>query len=266
MAMLRQLFDMTGRVALITGGLGHLGRMAAETLAELGANLVLLDLPSEFAVDVLADLRERYGIKVEYISFDIEKDNIADVPAMVDNLYGRLDVLINNAAFVGTSNMAGWAVPFSEQSVDAWRRAVEVNLTGVFALTQACTALLARSNNGAVINISSIYGSLGPDMRLYDGLSMGNPAAYAASKGGVNQLTRWLATVLAPTIRVNAISPGGIFREQPADFCSRYEERTPLQRLATEEDFKGVIALLATDASAYITAQNIFVDGGWGAW
>ncbi|MBU0564598.1 MAG: SDR family oxidoreductase [Gammaproteobacteria bacterium] len=266
MAMLLQLLNMAGRVVLITGGLGHLGRMAAETLAELGADIVLLDLPSGPMEEVVADLRERYSVKVEYVSFDLEKDNVADVPAIIEGLFGRLDVLINNAAFVGTSNITGWAVPFSEQSVDAWRRAVEVNLTGVFALTQACAALLARSNKGAIVNISSIYGSQGPDMRLYDGLSMGNPAAYAASKGGVNQLTRWLATVLAPTVRVNAISPGGIFRQQPTEFCARYEERTPLQRMATEEDFKGVIALLASDASAYITGQNIFVDGGWGVW
>lgn len=155
---------------------------------------------------------------------------------------------------------------FASQSVETWKRALDVNLTSVFALTQACTGLLKASGNGSVINISSIYGDLGPDLRLYEGTAMGNPAAYAASKGGLNQLTRWLSTVLAPDIRVNTISPGGVYRGQPEVFCQRYIQRTPLARMATEEDFKGATAFLASDLSRYVTGQNLKVDGGWGAW
>ena len=149
--------------------------------------------------------------------------------------------------------------------MDTWRRALEVNLTAPFALIQSCVDLL-KASKGVVINMGSIYGVLGPDMNLYQGTSMGNPAAYAASKGGLLQLTHWLATVLAPDIRVNMISPGGIFRHQPKDFCERYIQKTPLKRMATEEDLKGAIAYFATDLSLYVTGQNLLVDGGWTAW
>ena len=116
------------------------------------------------------------------------------------------------------------------------------------------------------MNVASIYGLVGPDWRLYEGTEIGNPAAYSASKGGLLQLTRWLATTLAPDVRVNSITPGGVFRDTPEPFLSRYLSRTPLGRMATEEDFKGAIAYLASDLSAYVTGQNLVVDGGWTAW
>ncbi len=125
---------------------------------------------------------------------------------------------------------------------------------------------MKKNNNGSIINIASTYGIVGPDYSLYEGTEMGNPAAYAASKGGLIQLTRWLSTTMAPNTRVNAVSPGGVFRHQPEKFVSRYEKRTPLARMATEEDFKGVIAFLAGDLSSYVTGQNIVIDGGWTTW
>jgi NAD(P)-dependent dehydrogenase (short-subunit alcohol dehydrogenase family) len=141
-----------------------------------------------------------------------------------------------------------------------------IGLTAPFLLAQACAEALAASGHGSVINLGSIYGIVGPDMRMYEGTSMGNPAAYAASKGGLLQLTRWLATVMAPQIRVNAISPGGVWRNQPDKFHRAYLSRTPLGRMATEEDIKGAVAFLASDLSAYVTGQNLVVDGGWTAW
>jgi NAD(P)-dependent dehydrogenase (short-subunit alcohol dehydrogenase family) len=187
-------------------------------------------------------------------------------PARMAELLGSPDILVNNAAFVGESDLIGWGVKFAEQSVDTWRSAIDVNLTAAFALCQAALPYLAKRSCGSIINISSIYGVLGPDWSLYEGTIMGNPAAYAASKGGLIQLTRWLATTLAPAVRVNSVSPGGIARGQPDEFVKRYEARTPLRRMATEEDFKGIIALLASDASSYITGQDIMLDGGWSAW
>jgi NAD(P)-dependent dehydrogenase (short-subunit alcohol dehydrogenase family) len=177
-----------------------------------------------------------------------------------------LSILVNNAAFVGTSDLQGWAVPFESQTVETWRRALEVNLTAAFDLCRGLTPSLTASEGGAIINIGSIYGTFGPDWQLYEGTSMANPAAYAASKGGLIQLTRWLATTLAPAVRVNAISPGGIVRGQPQVFIDRYEERTPLGRMATEDDFRGAVAYLASDLSKYVTGHNLPVDGGWGVW
>lgn len=177
-----------------------------------------------------------------------------------------LNILINNAAFVGTSELQGWAVPFEEQTVDTWRRALEVNLTAVFDLCQGLTPMLRDAEGASIINIASIYGQYGPDWSLYEGTNMSNPAAYGASKGGLIQLSRWLATTIAPHVRVNAISPGGIFRNQPKKFVPRYEARTPLARMATEDDFRGAIVYLASDLSKYVTGQILAVDGGWGVW
>jgi NAD(P)-dependent dehydrogenase (short-subunit alcohol dehydrogenase family) len=126
--------------------------------------------------------------------------------------------------------------------------------------------LLAAGNNGSIINIGSIYGEYGPDWRLYDGTNLGNPAAYGVSKGGLTQLTRWMATTVAPAIRVNAIAPGGIARNQPQSFVQQYEARTPMGRMATEDDFRGAVAYLASALSAYVTGQVLHVDGGWGVW
>ena len=127
-------------------------------------------------------------------------------------------------------------------------------------------AMLREHGKGTIVNIGSIYGVAGPDLRLYEGTKMGNPAAYAASKGGLIQLTRWLSTVLAPDIRVNCISPGGVFRNQPEAFVQRYVARTPLARMGAEEDLKGAIAYFTSDLSAYVTGENIMVDGGWKVW
>jgi NAD(P)-dependent dehydrogenase (short-subunit alcohol dehydrogenase family) len=179
---------------------------------------------------------------------------------------GRLDILVHCAAYVGTTQAAGWAVPFEQQSVEAWEAAFRVNLTSAFVMVQEARQTLAHSGMGSVILFGSTYGIAGPDMRLYEGTDMANPAGYAASKGGVLQLTRYLATLLAPQVRVNAITPGGIRRGQPQAFQDRYVSRTPLGRMATEEDLKGAVAYLAGDLSTYVTGHNLIVDGGWTAW
>ena len=264
MRSLRELMDLSDRVALVTGGGGHLGRAMALALAELGARVAVVDIDAEAANRVAGEI----GGEARAFAVDLAEEASAKaLPAEVAAAMGGLDVVINNAAFVGTSGLSGWVAPFAEQSVATWRRALEINLTAAFALTQAAAPLLARGGRGSVINLASIYGVLGPDMGLYEGTAMGNPAAYAASKGGLIQLTRWLATVLGPEgVRVNAISPGGVARGQPDIFCDRYVARTPLRRMAVEEDFKGVVAWLASDLSAYVTGQNILVDGGWSAW
>ncbi len=178
-----------------------------------------------------------------------------------------LNILINNAAFVGTTNLEGWVTDFKSQSVETWRRAVEVNLTAAFDLSKGLMRKIKESGDGSIINISSIYGFVAPDYSLYEGTQMGDPAAaYAVSKGGLIQFSRWMATSLAPDIRVNTISPGGVFRDQPEKFVERYKIKTPLGRMATEEDFKGAIAYLASNLSSYVTGHNLVVDGGWSAW
>ncbi|MBX7059470.1 MAG: SDR family oxidoreductase [Leptospirales bacterium] len=266
MSALLSLSSLLGRRVLLTGAAGVLGGAIAEMLAGQGATLQLVDRPGADFSRTLDRLGEAVE-KTQVIECDLEVE--ADRKRLITLVIGfdsPLDVLINNAAFVGDSNLSGWVEPFEKQSVATWRRAIEVNLTAAFELCQGLAPSLRRSGRGVIVNVASLYGHLGPDWKLYDGTTMGNPAAYAASKGGLIQLTRWLATTLAPEIRVNAVSPGGFLRNQPLEFVERYVARTPLRRMADESDIMGTIAYLASDLSSYVTGQNLALDGGWSAW
>lgn len=256
MTTVQALQDLSGRNALVVGGAGHIGWTAVETLTEMGATVRVWDLETAHRTDEAASLG------VSCLALDIA-DDVAVKTAAAD--IGKLDILVHAAALAGTSDLSGWSVPFAEQSVDTWRKALDVNLTSAFKIVQSLEGQLRASGHGAVILISSIYGMVGADWGLYEGTGLGNPGAYAASKGGMLQLTRWLSTALAPDVRVNAISPGGIFRDQPENFVKAYSDRTPLGRMGTETDLKGAIAYLGSDLSAYVTGHNLVVDGGWTA-
>jgi NAD(P)-dependent dehydrogenase (short-subunit alcohol dehydrogenase family) len=267
MTTVSALMSLKDRRALVTGAAGNLGRVIAHTLGELGADLLLVDRPGADYGQLVQGIERHWGVKAQTADCDLEaqKDRLRLVE-WVREQEGGLDILVNNAAFVGTSGLEGWVTDFEQQTVETWRRALEVNLTAVFDLSKNFAPLLRQSKGGSIINVASIYGMYGPDQSLYEGTGMGNPAAYAASKGGLIQLTRWLATTLAPQVRVNAISPGGIFRNQPEVFVKRYEARTPLRRMAREDDLGGAVAYLASDLSRYVTGHNLAVDGGWGIW
>lgn len=254
---------LDGRVALITGGAGHLGRVFAETLLEQGARVVLVDRNQE-ALDVAKDALNSTSLSTLRADLLDEADTSKVVPAVLQQ-EGRIDVLVNNAAFTGASGISGFAVPLADQTMSAWNAGMRVNLSAPFQLCLAARETLI-ANRGVIINIGSIYGAVSPDFSLYEGTSMGNPAAYGASKAGLLQLTRYLATALAPHVRVNSISPGGIARGQPETFMKRYEGRTPLGRMASEADMKGALAYFASDLSTYVTGQHLLVDGGWTTW
>ena len=267
MTTVMELSNLKGRLALITGAAGGLGTVFAETLAELGADLILVDLPGTDLVDLADKVIKEWGVSVKNIFCDLEnQDQRSDLIKQVATSRSELNILVNNAALVGSSDLVDWNVPFEEQSIDTWRRATEINLTAVFDLCQGLLPLMKNATGANIVNIASIYGSYGPDWSLYKDTEMGNPAAYAASKGGLIQFTRWLATTISPAVRVNAISPGGVLRNQPKSFQDRYESRVPLARMASEQDFKGALAFLSTDLSAYVTGHILEVSGGWGAW
>jgi len=259
--------SLAGRVSIVTGATGHLGRVITATLAELGSSIAILDKPQTPVFEFATFINSKYGVQAKGYEIDLSDEcTVTNAPNLINNSLGCPDILVNNAAFVGTNNLDGWSVPFEKQSLETWKEALDVNLTAVFNLCQASVPFLAQGSHGSIINISSIYGSLGPDWSLYRDTALANPAAYSVSKGGIIQLSRWLATTVAPLVRVNTVSPGGIERAQSEVFQARYVERTPLGRMATEEDFRGVIAFLSSDASSYITGQNIMVDGGWSVW
>lgn len=252
---------------MVVGGTGHIALAVEEALIELGASVSVVDRDPG-ACKQRANLLTKGGSKTAVAvpcDLSVEADTRQAVRETVRQL-GGLDILVHCAALVGTTELEGWAVPFSEQTVAAWDAALRINLTSAFILVQEAKENLMESGTGSVILFGSTYGVVGPDRGLYSGTAMANPSGYGASKGGVIQLTKYLATELAPKARVNSISPGGIWRDQPAEFHQRYVDRTPLGRMATEEDLKGAVAYLASDLSAYVTGHNLMVDGGWTAW
>ena len=249
--------DLTGRTALVTGAAGHIGREICDTLADLGAVVA--------ASDTSTQLSSTSGIGGTNLSIPADLSSTNEIHHLVDQVVaetGGLDVFVHCAALVGTDQLLGWAVPFSDQSIETWRLALEINLTSAFTLCQRAAPALARSGRGSIIFMSSIYGFLGQDPSLYEGTEMASPAAYFASKGGLEQLSKWLATTLAPDVRVNTICPGGIERGQPKSFRDRYEAKTPLRRLGTEADLRGAVGFLAIDLSSYVTGHQLVVDGG----
>ena len=265
--LVKKLLDMKGRNCLITGATGHCGKEITFALSELGSDVILLDHPNSKLLEFSNEITNKFGNKVTPFFCDLE--NAAEIEKISINInkhFKNLDVLINNAAFVGTSDLEGWSTSFENQSLETWKRALDINLTACFQIVQSSKNLLEKSQYASVINIGSIYGLYGPDMSIYEGTGLNNPAAYSASKGGLIQLTRWLSTVLAPKVRVNCISPGGILRNQPEKFVKRYVNKTPLKRMGSESDIVGAVVYLASDLSSWVTGQNLIVDGGWGVW
>jgi NAD(P)-dependent dehydrogenase (short-subunit alcohol dehydrogenase family) len=262
--MASELFSLEGKKIAITGAAGNVASALAAVVADAGADLYLVDRDAPGLEAVAASVGDRATGPVEVFVADLEDE--VSRKAFVEVLgskTSRLDGLVHNAAFVGTSELEGWAVEFKDQSLETWRRALEVNVTAPFHLTQLMLPLLEAASAPSIVTIGSVHGIVGPDWRLYEGLKMANPAAYAASKAALIQLTTWLATTLAPHVRCNSVSPGGLERSQPSLFVTRYEARTPMGRMGREADIVGAIVFLLSDASSYVTGQNLVVDGGY---
>jgi NAD(P)-dependent dehydrogenase (short-subunit alcohol dehydrogenase family) len=256
---------MKNFVALVTGGAGHIGRKTCERLAAQGCHPAILDKNQSAANALATELAEKYSVRASTVCADImEPDSFKEVLEQINKTYGRLDYLVNCAAFYDET--PGWGVPFEEESYEAWLKVMRVNTLAPFFLSQVLCPLLKTSGRGAIVNVSSIYGLVGPDYSLYEGTEMTNPAAYGASKGGLQQITTWLSTVLAPEIRVNTVTPGGVERGQNEVFRARYEAKTPLRRMAVEDDVAGGIVFLLSPEAKYITGHNLVIDGGWTAW
>jgi NAD(P)-dependent dehydrogenase (short-subunit alcohol dehydrogenase family) len=257
------LFDLTGKVAIVTGGAGILGRGFCEGLATHGAKVAMVDLKAEST-----DNKNIKGFACDVSN----PDSVAAMVADVVKEFGQIDILHNNAASK-SDDLKAFFAPFEEYALSEWRKIMSVNLDGMFLVAQAVgKQMVAQGQGGSIIQTASIYGVVAPDNRIYEGseymgMQINTPAVYAASKAGVIGLTRYLSTYWADKgIRVNTLTPGGVESGQNDTFKAKYSARIPLGRMAEKMDMVGALVYLASDASAYMTGQNLIVDGGLTAW
>ncbi|SDK80366.1 NAD(P)-dependent dehydrogenase, short-chain alcohol dehydrogenase family [Modicisalibacter muralis] len=270
---LSRLFDLSGRVAIVTGGLGILGQQFCRALAEFGAHVIVADLDGSGADRYARELARDTNVACAGWACDVASE--ASVEELIDKAierFGSIDILHNNAASKSADLQAFFA-PVEQYSLAEWRKIMAVNLDGVFLVSRAVgRQMIAQGKGGSIIHTGSIYGHLGSDPRIYAGseylgVAINTPPVYAASKAGVAGLARYLATAWAEHgIRVNTLVPGGVQSGQNAEFTSRYSQRVPLGRMGSPEDLVGALIYLASDASRYVTGQNLYVDGGLSAW
>lgn len=273
-----RLFDLTGRVAIVTGGAGMLGLSYAEAIAEAGGLPILMDIRQEAIERALELLRERTGSDGFGLCLDIaDRDGVAQGVAEIVERYARIDILINNAALTvrgGSESMAGYFSPFELYPLELWERALDVNLTGTFLMTQAVGRVMVEAARGVIVNVASVYGMVGPDQRVYEGIenqygaeAFNTPISYSASKAAILNFTRYLATYWADKgIRVNSFSPGAVYDRHDPAFVEKLTARIPMGRMARQDEYKGVMLFLVSDASSYVTGANVVADGGWTSW
>jgi 2-deoxy-D-gluconate 3-dehydrogenase len=267
-------FHMGGQVAVITGGAGLLGKQFCRTLAQAGAGVVVADLNRSAALTVAESL-EKDGYQAIGTGVDVtDPVSVEDLVATAVNKFGRLDVLICSAAmdpkFDNEHQGAQNQNFFETFPVDAWRQALDVNLTGMFLCAQAAVKPMIDQNHGVIINICSTYGLVGPDQRIYERPGQAKqvkPVFYSVTKAGVLGLTHYLATYYAgKNIRANALTPGGVYNNHDETFVQNYSYRAVMGRMAEPDEMNGAMLFLASDASTYMTGANLVVDGGWTAW
>ncbi len=256
--------NLKKKIAVITGANGYLGKMISKTYAELESDLILIDKNNLNATSIRKKYKKNYNINAYYKQCDLNDAlDRKKVIAWIKKNFDRVDILVNNAAMVVSSNQNDYSVKFEKQSLTSWNDALNINLTAIFDLVKNLSRNLKKSNNARIINVSSIYGLRSPKLILYEKTKINTPAAYSVSKNALIHLTKWLASNLGPKVRVNSISPGGIYRKQSSKFIKKYQSLTPMQRMAKENDFKGAVIFLSTQMSDYVTGHNLIVDGGW---
>jgi NAD(P)-dependent dehydrogenase (short-subunit alcohol dehydrogenase family) len=270
---IQSLFDLSGRLAIVTGGAGMLGYHHGTILAAAGANVILLDLARTSPWIRAEQLQAAHGTECLGLAADItSEESLFQVRDAILDKFGRIDILINNAA----NNPKVEADPQGKQwsrlenfPLDVWNADIAVGLTGAFLCSRIFGTEMAKRSRGVIVNVSSDLGVIAPDQRLYrkegipDDQQPVKPVTYSVVKTGLIGLTRYLSTYwTAQQIRVNAISPGGVFAGQPEEFTSKLHQLIPMGRMANEDEYEGAILFLCSDASSYMTGHNLIVDGG----
>ncbi len=268
------VFDLDGRVVAVTGALGQLGTQFCKGLLENGATVAGLDLAeasSDKAKTWLAGLNA--AGRAIYVQGSVtDRDSLEAAAKTIEADLGPVFGLVNNA---GLDSPPGAPPeengPFETYPRESWSRVIEVNLTGPMLCCQVFGARMAEAGRGSIVNIGSIYGSLSPIQDIYEyrrqrGETFFKPVAYSASKSGILNLGRYLATYWAPKVRVNTLTLAGVFNNQDEDFLEGYLERMPMRRMADPDEYNGALVFLMSDASRYMTGANMLMDGGWSAW
>ena len=267
-----ELFSLANKVVVVTGGAGLLGQVFCQALVDVGAHVAIVDLDLASAETAAKRINKSDAQKVVAFESDITSpESVTQMVANVVKQLGRIDVLVNNAASKGSS-LDAFFESFEDYSLKTWREVMSVNIDGLFLVAQAVGKQMKKQGGGSIIQTSSIYGVVAPDQRIYEGSeyngrAINTPAVYSASKAAVNGLTSYLSTYWATSkIRVNSLTPGGIASGQNDEFNKRYSSRVPLGRMGEASELVGALIYLASDASSYVTGQNIIVDGGLSAW
>jgi NAD(P)-dependent dehydrogenase (short-subunit alcohol dehydrogenase family) len=268
------LFDLGGRVVVVTGALGQLGTQFCRALSSHGAKVAGLDLVDSGSPRAHEWLNAMaVGACVIYVQADVTNRNSLERAANeVDQRLGPAFGLINNAGLDSPPNApVEENGPFETYPEESWNRVLDVNLTGPMLCCQVFGGRMARASKGSIVNIGSIYGSLSPVQDIYDyrrrrGEAFFKPVAYSASKSGLTNFTRYLATYWAPHIRVNTLTLAGVTAEQDSEFLQGYLARMPMRRMAEPDEYNGAVVFLMSDAARYMTGSNLLIDGGWSAW
>ena len=255
--MYRHLFSCKDKVALVTGGLGLIGKEIVRGLSDFGASVCVADI-NEHQMECLENLA---AVNFQHLDITSE-DSIRQTLAVLINQYKKIDILVN-CAYPRTGD---WGARCEDVSFDSWKMNLNSHLGGYFLCCQKVAAQMKLQGCGSIINVVSIYGVVAPDFSIYEGSTMTMPVAYAAIKGGIITFSKYMASYYAKdNIRVNCISPGGVFDQQTSGFVEKYTAKTPLGRMGTPGDMVGAVIYLASDASSYVTGHNLIVDGGWTA-
>lgn len=261
-----KLFDVSNKVIMITGATGNLGVEYVRGFSQAGANVVIADLQFKNCKKLADEIQKKYDVDSLPIKLDLNnKKSINSMIKKTISKFSKIDVLINNAAYQGNDKLR--TTKFEDFPLPAWKQGLDVNLTGIFLTCQEVGKIMSKQGYGNIINIASTYGIVAPDQRIYGKSGQNAAAFYSATKAAVINLTRYLASYWRGTgIRVNALSPGGVKRNQGPSFIKKYSERTMLGRMAKKDEYVGSLLFLASDASSYMTGSNLIVDGGWTAW
>jgi len=261
--MTKDFFDLDGKVVIITGGAGLIGKSFVEVCALYGASVYLVDVNDEAANKVVVNVKKK--TKNQNVFYQkcsiVEKEDIKKLINDILKKFGRIDALVNNA-YPKNKN---YGRKFEDVTYKDFCENLNFHLGGYYLMTHELSLVMMKQQSGVIVNMGSHYGFVAPRFEIYQGTDMTMPVEYSAIKGGIINLTKYLASYLGKyNIRVNAISPGGVFNNQPKSFVKKYEQRVILgHRMANVDDLAGVLVFLISDASKYITGQNIVVDGGW---